>query len=353
MGFDSDQLEAFMARMVGHMTGGAICYSIWLGDELGLYRALENAGPRSADWVAATSRCNPRVVREWLDSQASGGLLAYDSTADTYELTAEAALALADDTSPVFVARAMNTLGSMYMDMQKTAAAFRGDGAMSWGEHHPCLFAGTEWFFRTGYRVHLATSWIPAIDGLATKLTAGARVADVGCGHGASALTMAAAYPKSIFYGFDFHSPSIETCRTRAREAGLSERVQFEVASSTTYKGQFDLICFFDCLHDMGDPVGAARHARECLLPGGVVMLVEPFALDSRPENIAENPMATLFYVASSCVCTPNSLSQDVGLALGAQAGEAKLGDVFRQAGFTHFRRATQTPMNLVLEARA
>jgi 2-polyprenyl-3-methyl-5-hydroxy-6-metoxy-1,4-benzoquinol methylase len=352
MGIDSGKLEAFMGKMVGHMTGGAICYSIWLGDELGLYRELANSGPRTADSVAEKTGCNPRVVREWLDGQAAGGLVAYDSGTDTYELSPEAALALADESSPVFVARGMNTLGSMFMDVQKTVTAFRGNGAMSWGEHHPCLFAGTEWFFRTGYRAHLSASWIPALDGVEAKLKRGARVADVGCGHGASVVAMADAYPNSTFHGFDFHAPSIETCRTRARDAGVSERTRFEVASATTYTGQFDLICFFDCLHDMGDPVGAARHAREALLPGGSVMLVEPFALDSRPRNIAENPMAALFYVASSCVCTPNALSQDVGLALGAQAGEVKLREVFEQAGFRQFRRATQTPMNLVFEAR-
>jgi 2-polyprenyl-3-methyl-5-hydroxy-6-metoxy-1,4-benzoquinol methylase len=352
MGIDSEKLHAFMGKMVGHMTGGALCYSIWLGDELGLYRALANSGPTTSDSLAEKTRCNPRLVREWLDGQAAGGLVAYDAGSDTYELSAEATLALADESSPVFVARAMNTLGSMYMDMQKTAAAFRGNGALSWGDHHPCLFAGTEWFFRTGYRAYLSTSWIPALDGVEAKLKAGARVADVGCGHGASVVAMSTAYPNSVVSGFDFHAPSIETCRKRARDAGISDRAKFEVATATTYPGQFDLICFFDCLHDMGDPVGAARHARERLLPGGTVMLVEPFALDSRPQNIAENPMAALFYVASSCVCTPNSLSQDVGLALGAQAGEARLREVFKQAGFNHFRRATQTPMNLVLEAR-
>ena len=352
MSIDTPALEAFMARMVGHMTGGAICYSIWLGDELGFYRELANSGPRTADSVAKKTGCNPRVVREWLDGQAAAGLVAYDVYADTYELGPEAALALADENSPVFVARGMNTLGSMFMDMQKIAAAFRSDGAMSWGEHHPCLFNGTEWFFRTGYRAHLSNSWIPSLDGVDSKLKAGARVADVGCGHGASSVAMAIAYPNSTIHGFDFHPPSIETSRARARDAGVGDRTQFDVASATSYTGQFDLICFFDCLHDMGDPVGAARHAREHLLPGGTVMLVEPFALDSRRQNIAENPMAALFYVASSCVCTPNSLSQNVGLALGAQAGEAKLREVFRQAGFSHFRRTTQTPMNLVFEAR-
>jgi 2-polyprenyl-3-methyl-5-hydroxy-6-metoxy-1,4-benzoquinol methylase len=353
MNIDQKKLEAFMGKMIGNMTGATLCYSIWLGDELGFYRELAGSGPRTADSVAAKTKCNARLVREWLDSQAAGGLVAYDAAADTYELSPEAALALAHDDSPVFVARAMNTLGSMFFDLQKVAAAFRGNGALSWGEHHPCLFCGTEWLFRTGYRANLTTQWIPALDGVETKLKAGAKVADVGCGHGASVVTMASAYPNSTFSGFDFHPPSVETSRRRAEEAGVSGRTQFEVATAATFPGRYDLICFFDCLHDMGDPVGAARHAREHLAPGGTVLLVEPFALDGRPRNIAENPMAALMYVASTSICTPNSLSQDVGLALGAQAGEARLRKVFEDAGFKHFRRAAQTPMNLILEARA
>ncbi len=352
MTINQGNLDAFMGSMIGHMTGAALCYSVWLGDELGFYRKLAGSGPRTADSLAESTGCNARLVREWLDAQAAGGLLAYNVETDTYELSSEAAMALSDDTSPVFVACAMNALGSMFMDVQKTVTAFRGDGALSWSEHHPCLFSGTEWFFRTGYRAYLTTSWIPALEGVEAKLTAGACVADVGCGHGASVVAMATAYPQSTFTGFDFHSPSIETCHKRAREAGVSERARFEVASATSYSGQFDLICFFDCLHDMGDPVGAARHARKNLRPGGTVLLVEPFAIDSRPRNIAENPMATLFYVASTCICTPNSLSQDVGLGLGAQAGEMKLREVFKEAGFNHFRRAAQTPMNLIIEAR-
>jgi 2-polyprenyl-3-methyl-5-hydroxy-6-metoxy-1,4-benzoquinol methylase len=241
----------------------------------------------------------------------------------------------------------------MFLDVQKVAAAFRGTGALGWGEHHPCLFCGTEWFFRTGYRAYLTTQWIPALDGVEAKLRAGARVADVGCGHGASVVVMAAAYPNSTFCGFDFHAPSVETARRRAAEAGVGERARFELATATAYSGRFDLICFFDCLHDMGDPVGAARHAREHLAPDGTVLLVEPFAQDGRPRNIAENPMAALMYVASTSICTPNALSQEGGLALGAQAGEARLRTVFEDAGFTHFRRATQTPMNLIFEARA
>jgi SAM-dependent methyltransferase len=352
MHIDERKLEAFLGKMIGHMTGAAVCCSVWLGDELGFYRAMANAGPRTALSLAETTGCHARLVREWLDSQAAAGLMSFDADEDTYELSPEAAMVIADDASSVFVARGMNTFGSMFVDLPKIVTAFRGDGALSWKDHHPCLFCGTEWFFRTGYRAHLANSWIPALDGVEEKLMSGARVADVGCGHGASVITMAAAYPNSRFWGFDFHEPSIKTCRDRARDAEVNERTDFQVSSATGYSGQFDLICFFDCLHDMGDPHGAARHAREHLLPGGTVLLVEPFAIDPHSKNIAENPMATLFYVASTCICTPNSLSQDVQTALGAQAGEAKLADIFRNAGFTHFRRAVETPMNLIFEAR-
>jgi SAM-dependent methyltransferase len=352
MTIDEKALEAFMGKMIGHMTGGTICYSMWLGDELGLYREMAGTGPRTADSVATSSKCNPRLVREWLDGQAAGGLVTYDAAKDTYELGAEAALALADDTSPVFIARAMNVFGSMFIDMQKVAGAFRGNGGLSWGDHHHCLFSGTEWFFRTGYRAHLTTTWIPALEGVEAKLKTGARVADIGCGHGASAVVMANAYPKSKFYGFDFHEPSIETAKKRATEAGVADRTEFAKATATSYQGEYDLICFFDCLHDMGDPVGAAKHAAKHLAPGGTVLLVEPFAIDGRAKNIATNPLAALLYTASSCVCTPNSLSQEVGLGLGAQAGEARLHAVFEEAGFKRFRRATETPMNLILEAR-
>jgi 2-polyprenyl-3-methyl-5-hydroxy-6-metoxy-1,4-benzoquinol methylase len=313
---------------------------------------MAGSGPRSADSVAQKTGCHPRLIREWLDGQAASGLVTYDAGADTYELGAEAAMALADDSSPVFIARAMNAFGSMFMDMEKVAKAFRGNGALSWGEHHKCLFSGTEWFFRTGYRAYLTSAWIPALDGVETKLKTGARVADVGCGHGASVVVMADAYPQSHFHGFDFHAPSIETSKKRALEAGVAERAHFQVASATSYPGKYDLICFFDCLHDMGDPEGAARYAKEHLEPGGTVLLVEPFAFDGRSKNIAENPMAALLYTASSCICTPNSLSQEVGLGLGAQAGEAKLRQVFEKAGFTKFRRAAETPMNLIIEAR-
>jgi SAM-dependent methyltransferase len=352
MAVDQEKLEQFMGQMIGHMTGAALCYAVWLGDDLGLYRVMAGAGPMAADEVAGKAGANPRLVREWLDGQAAGGLIAYDGAADRYELSPEAAMALADDSSPVFLARGMNALASIFIDMPKVADGFRGSGAIPWGEHHPCLFAGTEWFFRTGYRAHLPAEWIPALDGVEEKLRAGARVADVGCGHGASVVVMAQAYPQSRVWGFDFHPPSVETARVRAEEAGVADRTTFEVADSKGYDGTFDLICFFDCLHDMGDPVGVARHALEHLDPDGTVLLVEPNAIDQRATNLAENPFAAMFYTFSSSVCIPNSLSQEVGLGLGAQAGEAKLRQVFEDAGFTRFRRATESALNLILEAR-
>ncbi len=349
---DEAKLEEFMGNMVGYMTGGALCFGIWVGDELGLYRVLADGGSMPADEVAAKAGCNPRLTREWLDGQAAGGLVGYDASADRYQLSEEAAMALADESSPVFTARAMNAFGSLFMDIDKVTSAFRGDGKFGWGEHNPCLFKGTEWFFRTGYRAHLPNEWIPALDGVEAKLQDGAKVADVGCGHGASVVVMAQAYPKSQFWGFDYHEPSIETSRERAAAAGVADRATFEVATAKGYPGTYDLICYFDCLHDMGDPVGIATHAREHLDEDGTVLLVEPFALDGRSTNIADNPMAALLYTASASICTPNSLSQEVGLGLGAQAGEARLRDVMNEAGFTRFRRAAETPLNLILEAR-
>src|SRR5688500_11652921 len=348
---DEGKLEELMGQLVGHMTGSALCFGIWLGDELGLYRTLAELGATSADDLASKSGCHPRLVREWLDSQAAGGLLSWDQASDRYEIGPEAAIALADDESPAFVARAMNAIGSLFIDMPKVAEAFRGNGALSWGAHHPCLFAGTEWFFRTGYRAELP-NWIAALDGVAEKLHAGATIADVGCGHGASVVVLAQQFPESHITGFDFHGPSIATAEERAAEAGVASQTAFAVADAKGYEGTFDLICFFDCLHDMGDPVGIARHALGHLAEDGTVLLVEPFALDGRAENLAGNPMAALLYSASSGICTPNSLSQEVGLGLGAQAGEARLREVFEQAGFTSFRRAAETPLNLILEAK-
>jgi SAM-dependent methyltransferase len=239
----------------------------------------------------------------------------------------------------------------MYIDKDKIVKAMRGDGALAWGDHHPCMFSGTEKFFRPGYRANLTATWLPALEGVVAKLEVGAKVADIGCGHGASTVVMAQAYPKTKFFGFDYHQPSVETAAQRAKDAGVGDRVSFSQASAKSYQEKdFDLVCFFDCLHDMGDPVGAARHAFQALKPDGSVLLVEPFANDKLEQNL--NPVGRMFYAASTFICTPNSLSQEVKLGLGAQAGEARLRAVFEEAGFKRFRRATETPFNLVLEAR-
>jgi 2-polyprenyl-3-methyl-5-hydroxy-6-metoxy-1,4-benzoquinol methylase len=354
MAVDEAQIEQLMGRLVGYMTGGAMCLSIWLGDELGFYQALTGAGKLTADDVAKQANTNPRLTREWLDSQAAGGLLTYDETDDTYRLEPEAAMALADEDAPIFVARAMNAFGSMFIDIEKIKSAFQSSsGALSWGDHDHRLFSGTEWFFRPGYRTFLTSEWIPALDGVVSKLEAGAKIADIGCGHGASSVVMAKTWPNSHVSGFDFHDASIDASKDRAKEAGVSGNTTFAVADAKSYDGSYDLICFFDCLHDMGDPVGIAKHAREHLAPDGTVLLVEPFAIADRVQNIRENPMAPLLYLASSVICTPNSLSQDVGLGLGAQTGPDNLRKVFEDAGFSQFRVATQTPLNLIIEAKA
>ncbi len=353
MNIDEAKLQEFMGRMMGHMTGATLCHAVWLGDELGLYRAMAGQGPQSSDAIATSAECHHRLVREWLDGQAAAGLVDYDSEHDKYELSDEAAMALAHENSPVFVARAMNAFASIMMDIEKVKKAFRGDGALGWGEHHECLFKGTEWFFRTGYKAHLPGGWIPAMDGVKAKLDAGARVADVGCGHGASTIAMAEAFPRSSFHGFDMHEPSIITSRKRADEAGVAERTKFEVASSTSYGGEFDLICFFDCFHDMGDPESAARHALSKLKSGGKVMLVEPNALNDRKENIKKNPIAAMMYSVSSSICVPCSLSQEGALGLGAQAGEARIAEILKKAGFATVRRVAETPINIILEASA
>ncbi len=352
MAIDEARVEALVGQMAGLMTGGGLCLGMWLGDELGLYRAMAGKGALSAEDVAEAAGNNRRLTREWLNSQAAAGLMDYDGASDTYTLSDEAAMILADEEAPTFMARGMNTLMAMFIDGPKIAEAFRGDGAMSWGDHHECLFRGTEWFFRPGYRAFLTTDWIPALGDIEQRLQEGAEVADIGCGHGASAVVMALAFPNSRVHGFDFHQASVETAVQRAAQAGVAERTEFAVAGAKEYPGRYTLICFFDCLHDMGDPVGAARHAREHLEEDGAVLLVEPMALDDTATNIAENPLAALLYTASSTLCTPNSLSQEVGLGLGAQAGEGRLREVFKEAGFTRFRRAAETPLNMILEAR-
>jgi SAM-dependent methyltransferase len=259
-------------------------------------------------------------------------------------------MALADEDSPVYIAGGASVLASMYLDKDKMVAAMRGNGALSWADHHPCLFSGTERFFRPGYHANLVSAWLPALDGVVAKLERGARVADVGCGHGASTALMASAFPKSSFVGFDYHGPSIERARQLAQEEGVARNASFEVGGAKDFPGRYDLVTFFDCLHDMGDPVGAAAHVRQALAPEGTWMIVEPFAHDRLEDNL--NPVGRICYAASTLICTPASLSQEVGLALGAQAGEARLRGVLGQAGFTRIRRAAETPFNMVLEAK-
>jgi SAM-dependent methyltransferase len=331
------------------MGGAWMMAMVLIGDELGLYKAMADGQPASAEDVAKRSGCHPRLVREWLDANAAAGYV--EATNGSYRLPPEQAMALANEDSPVFVAPGQSVVAACFMDLEPLIAAFRGTGAFPWGEHHHRMFHGVEKFFRPGYQANLTTTWLPALDGVVAKLQAGAKVADVGCGHGASTVIMAKTYPASRFFGFDFHAPSIEVARKRAVEAGVGGRVTFTTATAQGYAERgFDLICFFDCLHDMGDPVGAARHAHKALKDDGTVLLVEPFAGDSLAAN--STPVGRLYYAASTMVCTPNSLSQEVGLALGAQAGEARLRAVFAEAGFHRFRRATETPFNLILEAR-
>lgn len=346
---DQAKLEAFMGRFISDMGGAAVMASVIVGEQLGLYRALANGEPTTVDELAQRTGCNARLLREWLSTQAATGYI--EHAEGRFRMTPEQAQTLADEDSPVYLAGGASVLESLFHDRAKVAQALRGDGAIAWGEHHPCLFNSTERFFRVGYRAHLVASWLPALDGVVRKLRAGANVADVGCGHGASTVIMAKAFPESSFVGFDSHAPSIATATKRAAESQVDDRVRFVEATAKTYPGDaYDLICYFDCLHDMGDPVGAAKHAYRALKPDGTVLLVEPFANDSLEQNMT--PLGRMMYAASTFICTPNSLSQEVGLGLGGQAGERRLGDVFREAGFTRFRRATATPTNLVLEAR-
>jgi SAM-dependent methyltransferase len=350
-GIDEAKLEAFMGQAVTDM--GAIISAplMVIGERLGLYKAMAGAGPLSSQEVAERSGAAERYVREWLRNQAAGGYVTYDPESDRYTLPNEHALALADEDSPFYILGVYDSIASLYADEDQILEAFRSGGGMGWHEHDHRLFRGTERFFRPGYRAHLVAEWIPALEGVQAKLERGAKVADIGCGHGASTVIMADAFPNSEFFGFDYHDASIKRAREAAREAGVEDRITFEVAAAKDYPGgDYDLVCVFDCLHDMGDPVGASAHVLETLDSDGTWMIVEPFANDRVEENL--NPVGRVFYGASTVICTPASLAQEVGLALGAQAGEARLTEVLKQGGFTRVRRATETPFNLILEAR-
>jgi len=348
MAIDQGKLEELLGRAVVDIGANFHAALVVTGDQLGLFRALGERGPMTSADLAKHTNTHERYVREWLSAMAAGGYVTYDSTAQEFSLSEEQTLALLDADLPGAFLLAQATVKSG----PRITEAFRTGAGMGWHEHDPALFEGTERFFRPGYAVNLVPNWIPALEGVQAKLERGAWVADVGCGHGASTILMAKAFPKSRFVGFDYHGPSIERAREAARREGLNHRVTFETASAMDYAAAgYDLVAFFDSLHDMGDPVGIGRHVRRSLAPSGTWLLVEPFAHDRLEDNL--NPVGRMYYAASTMLCTPNSLSQKVGAALGAQAGEARLRRVATEAGFTRFRRAAETPFNLVFEARA
>jgi SAM-dependent methyltransferase len=351
MAINEEKLNSLLGKFVADFGATIHAGLVVIGEELGLYKALAEAGPSTAAGLAERTNTKERYVREWLNSQAAGGYVEYDAANDHYYLTEEQAFTLADNKSPAYLPGAFLLATSALQAVPKMIDNFKTGKGLGWHEHDHGLFRGTESFFRPNYAANLVTSWIPALDGVAEKLQAGAKVADVGCGLGASTILMAQAYPNSTFIGYDYHKGSIEMARQRAADAGIGDRVKFEVAKAKDFPGSgYDLVAFFDCLHDMGDPVGAGAHVRKSLAADGTWMIVEPFAGDQFEAN--HNPVGRIFYSASTLICTPASLSQEVGLALGAQAGEAKLREVVTKAGFTKFRRATETPFNLVLEAK-
>jgi 2-polyprenyl-3-methyl-5-hydroxy-6-metoxy-1,4-benzoquinol methylase len=344
---DAGKLQAFMMKAVGDMGAAATCATILLGEKLGLYRAMAGAGPLTPAQLAEKTKTNQRLLTEWLNAQAASGYVTY--AGGKYELPAEHAMALADEESPMFIAGAFDVLAAMFISDKELAEGFRNGKGLGWKDQAPRLFGGTERFFRPGYKTFLTTAWIPALDGVEAKLKAGVKVADVGCGHGASTVIMAQTYPNSKFYGFDYHDGSIKTAKDRAQDAGAD--VKFETASAKEYKEKdFDLICFFDCLHDMGHPLSAARHAARTLGEDGRVMLVEPYANDNVEDNLT--PVGRLYYSASATLCCAHAISEEGSHVLGAQAGEARLSTIFTKAGFGSFRRAAETPFNLILEAR-
>jgi SAM-dependent methyltransferase len=348
---DSQKLEQFVFRAVEEVGATLNAALVVMGDKLGLYRALAGAGALTPIELARRTGVSERYVREWLNGQAAGGYIEYRASDGTYELPPEQTVALTDETSPAYLPGFFQIALGTVIDSPRITEAARSGAGVGWHEHNHDVFEGTERFFRPGYNASLVPSWLPALDGVMEKLVAGGKVADVGCGHGSSTILMAQAFPSSTFVGSDYHAGSIETARARAEEAGVCDRVSFETAPAGAAGGHgYDLVTMFDCLHDMGDPVGAARQVREMLTADGTWMIVEPMAGDRVEENL--NPVGRAYYGFSTFLCTPASLSQDVGLALGAQAGEARIGDVVSAGGFTRFRRAAQTPFNLVFEAR-
>ncbi len=348
---DEDKLNAFMGAFVGDLGAAATTALVLIGDKLGLYRAMADSQPISSTELAEKTGTRERYVREWLCQQAASGYVTYDPSDGTFRLPPEQAMALADEDSPAFIPGAFQLVAAMIKDEPHITERFTSGAGFGWHEHHHDLFEGTERFFRPGYLGNLLSAWIPSLEGVQAKLEAGAHVADIGCGHGASTIIMAKAFPRSTFVGSDYHEGSIQAARLAAERAGVSDRVTFEVAGAADFTGgPFDFVCVFDALHDMGDPVGASAHVREQIADDGTWMVVEPYAGDRIEDNL--NPVGRVFYAGSTLLCTPASLSQDVGLALGAQAGQERLTQVLNEGGFSRVRRSAETPFNMVLEVR-
>jgi len=347
---NEDKMNAFLGKVVGDFGASLSSALVYIGQKLGLYKAMSEAGPVTPAELAQRTNTNERYVREWLINQAAGGYAEYDPESGRYSLTPEQAVALTDDQSPFYVGGGFFVVKAMTGAVARIEDHFRNGGGMLWGDHDPDLFIGTEKFFRPGYSAHLIASWIPSLTGIEDKLNAGGKVADIGCGHGASTIIMARAFPKSRFWGFDNHEASIQHARNSAAEAGVADRVTFEVADAQSFPGEdYDLVCFFDCLHDMGDPVGAARRAAASLAADGSALIVEPMAGNTVQENF--NPIGRTFAAASTLCCTSNSLALG-GPALGAVASEDAIREKVLAGGFKQFRRATETPFNRVFEAR-
>jgi SAM-dependent methyltransferase len=348
---DMDRLNSFLGKFVGDLGASVHAGMVVIGEKLGLYKALAD-GPANSEELSKKTGTDERYLREWLASQAAGGYITYNASTRRFSLTPEQAFALASEDSPAYLPGAFElALGSLAA-VPRIAESFRTGAGMGWHEHVDGVFHGCEKFFRPGYAANLVSTWIPALDGVQARLERGARVADVGCGTGSSTLLMAKAFPKSEFFGFDYHTKSVEAARDKAKKEGLADRVTFDVAKAKEFPGAgYDFVAVFDCLHDMGDPIGAAKHVHKSLTPSGTWMIVEPFANDDLKDNL--NPVGRVYYSFSTLLCTPCSRSQEVGLCLGAQAGEARIRDVITSAGFSKFRRATETPFNIVYEARA
>jgi len=346
---DMNKVEAMAGTVMGHVAGAVSLMMAYLGDQAGVWAALDAEGPMTQEQIAAKTGLEPKYLREWLGSVSAAGYLAFDAEKDTFELTPEAALIFTREGQPACMQGFIQAVVAQFEMQEKAVEVFKSGEGRPWSDHSPCMFCGTDRFFRPGYAANLISEWLPSLGGVTDKLEGGAKVADIGCGYGSSTVLMAQQYPKSTFVGFDFHEPSILKAREQAAAQGLTN-VTFEVASAQDYPGDgFDFACIFDALHDMGDPVGAARHVKQSLKPDGTFMVVEPLAGDTMAENM--HPMGQIFYGFSCMACVPASLAQDVGLGLGAQAGQKRLAAVLNEGGFSNVRRTAETPANMVLEA--